>query len=113
MADKGQLESPVLRRNDKQQIDQESDSYPMHERNLFSDVDRGWAFVVLCASFGSMFFTANLTYATGVLHVALLEKFQMDAAFTSLTGSVFISLLSLIGMYAFKILHSGGKFSQH
>jgi hypothetical protein len=98
MADK----DPVVRRNNTQNIDQELESNPIHERNLFSDVDRGWAFVVLCASFGSMFCAANLTYATGVLHVALLEKFRMDAAFTSLSGSVFISLLSLMGMYAFK-----------
>jgi hypothetical protein len=102
MAGKEHSESPVVRRNNAQKIDQESESNPIDERNPFSDVDRGWAFVVLCASFGSMFCVANLEYGTGVLYVALLEKFRVDAAFTSLSGSVFISLPSLLGMYAFR-----------
>lgn len=67
----------------------------------FSDVDRGWAFVVLLSSSACMFVGATLGYGTGVVHVALLEKFKKDAAFTSLIGSIFFSLLSLMGKQIF------------
>lgn len=67
----------------------------------FSDVDRGWAFVVLLSSSVCMFVGATLSYGTGVVHVALLEKFKKDAAFTSLIGSIFFSLLSLMGKQTF------------
>ena len=47
------------------------------------DVDQGWAFVVLLASFLCMFLVATITYATGVLPIALLERFHSDAAFVT------------------------------
>ncbi|XP_062567415.1 monocarboxylate transporter 3-like isoform X2 [Saccostrea cucullata] len=95
MAEKEYPDSPLVK--NKHYEKNNKDSIVVHEKVLSSDTDRGWSFVVLAASFSSMFVAAILTYSTGVIHVGLLEKFQKDAAFTSLIGSVFLSLLSLMG----------------
>ncbi|XP_061171700.1 uncharacterized protein LOC133181178 [Saccostrea echinata] len=95
MADKEYPDSTLIKSKHEEKTNR--DSFINHEKIFSSDVDRGWAFVVLAASFFSMFVAAILTYGTGVIHVGLLEKFQKDAAFTSLIGSVFLSLLSLMG----------------
>ncbi|XP_061194872.1 monocarboxylate transporter 12-like [Saccostrea echinata] len=61
------------------------------------DVDGGWAWVVMMAAFSTQFVTGVLSYGVGVFHNAFLNEFQGDLTMTSLVGSIFASLLSLLG----------------
>ena len=62
------------------------------------DLDQGWAWVMLFAATTTVIITGMCIYCAGVLHIALLQKFEEDNAYTSLIGSIFTSLLSLGGM---------------
>lgn len=66
------------------------------------DLDQGWAWVIMIAATGIIMINAILLYATGVLHVALLEKFEEDNAYTSLIGSIYSSLFSFAGRLLLK-----------
>ncbi|CAG2185996.1 unnamed protein product [Mytilus edulis] len=61
------------------------------------DLDQGWAWVIMVAAFVAGIINGLLIYGAGVVHVALLQKFEEDNAYTALIGSIFTSLLSLIG----------------
>ncbi|XP_062592358.1 monocarboxylate transporter 12-like [Saccostrea cucullata] len=61
------------------------------------NIDSGWAWMVMMAAFGSQFVTAVLSYGVGVLHNAFLSEFKENLTLTALVGSVFASLLSLLG----------------
>jgi hypothetical protein len=61
------------------------------------DLDQGWAWVIMIAASLAGLLNGVLIYAAGVIHVALLEKYEQDNAYTSLIGSLFTSLLSLVG----------------
>ncbi|KAK7480992.1 hypothetical protein BaRGS_00027807 [Batillaria attramentaria] len=60
-------------------------------------VDRGWAWVVLVASLGCNYLTGFLPYSVGVIHVALLDKFQEDVTSTAWAGAIYSSLQMLGG----------------
>ena len=62
-------------------------------------IDKGWAWVVLVAAFGSHFTSGLLKYGTGVFLVGLLEEFKDNVATTSLVGSVYISVFYSMGNY--------------
>ena len=42
----------------------------------FPDLDNGWAWVVLVASFCSFMLLGATMYAVGIIHLALLERYQ-------------------------------------
>ncbi|XP_061171878.1 monocarboxylate transporter 14-like [Saccostrea echinata] len=65
-----------------------------------SDVDRGWAWAVLGASFLSLLLNGCLLYGVGITHVAFLRLYKESDAYTSFLGSLFSSLLQLIGPVA-------------
>lgn len=69
----------------------------MDERTVYTDVDRGWAWITLAAAMASHFIVGILYYSAGVIHIALLEKFREDVATTAMVVSVFNSITSLAG----------------
>lgn len=62
------------------------------------DLDKGWAWVVMIAACLAGVLNGLLIYGAGIMHVALLQSFEEDNAYTSLIGAIYTSLLSLIGM---------------
>ncbi|XP_071163228.1 monocarboxylate transporter 12-like [Mytilus edulis] len=70
------------------------------------DLDQGWAWVIMIAATGIIMINAILLYATGVLHVALLEKFEEDNAYTSLIGSIYSSLFSFAGPFSSIVINA-------
>ncbi|KAK3096244.1 hypothetical protein FSP39_024903 [Pinctada imbricata] len=65
-----------------------------------NDIDRGWAWVVMLASFGAQFIGGILTYGTGVFLVGLLNKYEGAVATTSVVGAIYASLFALMGPLA-------------
>lgn len=61
------------------------------------DVDGGYAWVVMIASTLSLVLNGCLLYGAGIMHVAFLSHYNESDAYTSLVGSVFSSILQLIG----------------
>ena len=57
-----------------------------------SDVDRGWAWVILAAAFSSRVVHGALVYGMGVVYVELLHKYNQSASYTSLVGSTYTSM---------------------
>ncbi|XP_021361155.1 monocarboxylate transporter 12-like [Mizuhopecten yessoensis] len=66
--------------------------------------DRGWAWVVLGASFGAMVVNGCLGQGIGVVHLALLENFNENNMRTSLAGSLFAATQSCGGVFAGLVL---------
>ena len=75
-------------------------------RNEFKDLDNGWAWAVLFASFGTFFLIGNSMYAVGIIHSALLERYEESVALTSWAGALHTALMSLGGkpslLYTYK-----------
>ena len=61
------------------------------------DIDRGYAWVVLFASFFSNVIVDGVSYAVGIFYVAFLEAFEGDHAKTAWVGSVLIGVYLTIG----------------
>lgn len=64
-----------------------------------SDLDRGWSWVVLAASFGSFMLIGGTMYAVGIIHIALLDRYKQDVATTAWVGAIHSALMSVGGMY--------------
>ncbi|WAR22070.1 MOT14-like protein, partial [Mya arenaria] len=64
----------------------------------FSDLDSGWAWVVLAASFLSFALLGGSMYSVGIIHNALLERFQASVGLTSWVGALHTGILSLGGL---------------
>lgn len=63
----------------------------------FSDLDTGWAWVVLFASFGTFFLIGNSMYAVGIIHSSLLERYGEKVSLTSWAGALHTAMMSLGG----------------
>ena len=61
------------------------------------DIDRGWAWVVMMSSYTGMVIYCVPLYMSGVLYIALLDKFKEGEAKTSLIGAVSAGLLCFAG----------------
>lgn len=72
--------------------DDENDTDP-----TFDDLDRGWSWVVMLACFASFFIQGGAMYAVGILHSALLDKYEGSVSMTSWAGGLYVSLCSLAG----------------
>ncbi|XP_067670368.1 monocarboxylate transporter 12-like [Haliotis asinina] len=70
----------------------------MGKRSIYSAV-------VLFASFATMLFGPSIVYASGVIHVALLEGFQEDVAMTAWVGSLFSCMFALTGPVASMVIN--------
>ncbi|XP_067669210.1 monocarboxylate transporter 14-like [Haliotis asinina] len=64
------------------------------------DVDEGWAWVVLVASYMSGFLLSGVCYMGTMLQVVLLEHFQQSVGLTAWVTSVYSSLMFLAGPLA-------------
>ena len=60
-------------------------------------MDRGWSWVVMGACFGGHTIGTGLLYSTGLIHIALLNKFREDDAKTTWVSAVFIAMMSFAG----------------
>ncbi|OWF38312.1 Monocarboxylate transporter 14 [Mizuhopecten yessoensis] len=60
--------------------------------------DKGWAWVVMMASFCMVSILGFLVYGYGMVQVALLERFHEGIAKTSIAGSLFTGFLSCAGV---------------
>lgn len=64
---------------------------------VFDDLDHGWAWVVMLACFASFFLQGGAMYAVGIIHSALLDRYEGSVTLTSWAGGLFASLCSLAG----------------
>ncbi|XP_067670381.1 monocarboxylate transporter 12-like [Haliotis asinina] len=64
-----------------------------------------WAWVVVAASLCALFLNTSLSSIAGVMHVALLERFQDDVTLTSWVGSLFSCMFALSGPVASFIIN--------
>lgn len=65
----------------------------------FPDLDKGWAWVVLVASFGSFMLLGGTMYAVGIIHIALLERYGEDVSKTAWAGALHSALMSVGGLF--------------
>ena len=64
----------------------------------FSDLDRGWAWVVMAATFGAFMIIGGTIYGVGIIHIALLERYKQDITMTSWVGALHSAMMNLGGM---------------
>jgi len=62
---------------------------------MLTKPDQGWAWVVMFASFGAHIVSGCFAYAVGIVHSAILDRFQEDVTKTSWAGALFLCLMSL------------------
>lgn len=70
---------------------------PISPVDEFSDLDTGWAWVVLFSSFGSYFLMGSALYAVGIIHATLLDRYEESISLTSWAGALHTALISLAG----------------
>lgn len=61
----------------------------------FTDMDHGWSWVVLFGSFGAYCLFGATQFASGIVHIILLDKYQASISMTSVAGAIHVSLISL------------------
>ncbi|XP_053406865.1 monocarboxylate transporter 9-like isoform X2 [Mercenaria mercenaria] len=89
--------------NEKEEKEKEALTEPDHvhglpdDRDDFSDLDTGWAWMVLLASFGTFFLIGNSMYAVGIIHSSLLDRYGEKVTLTSWAGALHTALMSLGG----------------
>lgn len=62
-----------------------------------SDIDGGWAWVILLTSFLSLMMVCGALYSVSVFNVIFLDVFHTSKAQTSFVGSVLIGLIAFMG----------------
>ena len=65
---------------------------------VFSDLDRGWAWFIMAGSFVAHMMIGASTYAVGIIHLALLERYQHGVSRTAFVGALHSALISAGGM---------------
>lgn len=63
----------------------------------FEDLDKGWAWVVLAGCFGTFSLMGTTQFASGIIHMILLEKYNSSVSLASVAGAVHVSIISLGG----------------
>ncbi|XP_060083566.1 monocarboxylate transporter 9-like [Ylistrum balloti] len=71
----------------------------MRERRL-SVADTGWSWAVMAGSFGAHMVSGCFLYAVGVMHNAILERFQEDVGKTAWAAGLYLGMVSLTGIVA-------------
>ncbi|VDI55170.1 monocarboxylate transporter 12-like isoform X1 [Mytilus galloprovincialis] len=67
--------------------------------------DRGWAWLVLLGSVGEHIVMGYLAYASGMIHIALLENFNADVLTTTWISALFLALMTGSGPIASTIIN--------
>jgi len=65
------------------------------ESRAMEGLDTGWAWVVLIASFWTFFMVGGTMYANGIMHVALMERYNESVSLTSWAGALHTGMFSL------------------
>ena len=65
----------------------------------FSDLDTGWAWVVLAASFGTSCLMGATQFASGIIHIILLEKYHASVSMTTIVGALHTAMIAIGGRY--------------
>ena len=73
------------------------------------DVDQGWAWIVLAASFMNLLIGPGLAYIGGMFQNLFLEQFDQSVGLTAWVTSVFASLMQLAGKRRWAWHSSGGS----
>jgi len=62
-----------------------------------ADIDGGWAWVVMVASFGCFILCGGVTYTSGVLHSVLLNRYNAQVSVTAWASGLYTALISMSG----------------
>ncbi|XP_071086397.1 monocarboxylate transporter 2-like [Haliotis cracherodii] len=65
-----------------------------------SDIDHGYAWVALMATFSIQFIIGVISYSTGVINIAIMEEVEDDITKTSWIGSTLFGTYTLLGPIA-------------
>jgi len=71
------------------------------ESRALEGLDTGWAWVVLIASFWTFFMVGGTMYANGIMHVALMERYNESVSLTSWAGALHTGMFSLASKTTF------------
>ncbi|KAH3730293.1 hypothetical protein DPMN_056276 [Dreissena polymorpha] len=72
------------------------DKYVINKEDVqFNDMDRGWSWAVLFASFGSFMLIGSCMNGVGIIHATLLELHGESVGLTSWAGTLHTGLASL------------------
>jgi hypothetical protein len=93
-------ENEILKQQDKAR-EQHDVSSAEHK-----DLDTGWAWVVLFASFGTFCLLGTSLYSVGIIQSVLLQKYKESITLTSWPGAVNTALMSLGGKTVLNVLIS-------
>ena len=63
----------------------------------FNDLDRGWAWVIMAATFGTFLLIGGTVYGVGIIHIALLERYKQDITMTSWVGALHSAMMDIGG----------------
>lgn len=61
---------------------------------MLTSPDRGWAWLVLVGSVGEHIVMGYCAYASGMIHIALLENFNADLLTTTWISALFLAFMS-------------------
>ena len=61
------------------------------------DIDGGWAWVVMVASFGCFILCGGVTYTSGVIHSVLLNKYNAQVSVTAWASGLYTAFISMSG----------------
>ena len=59
--------------------------------------DHGWSWIVLVASFGEHVVMGYCQYASGMIYIALLERYKASLLTTTWIAALFLALVSFAG----------------
>lgn len=63
----------------------------------FTDLDTGWAWVIVFASFGTFCLLGTSLYSVGIIQSVLLQRYRESVSLTSWPGAINTALMSLGG----------------
>ena len=76
--------------------------FDMH-RTMNSDVDKGWAWVVMVATLGIQVIDGMLMYQPGVMLVGLLDEFPYGVATASLVVAIYANIYNFMGNWCYNV----------
>lgn len=75
--------------------------YRRNEPPIKRDMDSGWAWIVLSATFVSFFTGCGLGYNIGIYFVCFLNAFQESRAYTAWINAVYATVFQISGKNIF------------
>ncbi|KAK3104783.1 hypothetical protein FSP39_009996 [Pinctada imbricata] len=78
---------------------------PPHCMGIGHAPDKGWAWIVMLSSFGGHVIHGFFLFSLGIVHVALLERFQEEVGKTAWVSGIFLGLYSFCGFISAMIVN--------